>query len=35
MGLYKDIVDKKEKIAVIGLGYVRMPVYAFSLNKKE
>ena len=34
MGLYKDIVDKKEKIAVIGLGYVGMPVYAFSLNKR-
>jgi len=45
MGLYKDIVDKKEKIAVIGLGYVGMPiavafakkvdVIGFDLNKKK
>lgn len=45
MGLYKDIVDKKEKIAVVGLGYVGMPiavafakkvdVIGFDLNKKK
>ena len=33
MGLYKDIVDKKEKIAVIGLGYVGMPI-AVAFAKK-
>lgn len=45
MGLYKDILDKKEKIAVVGLGYVGMPiavafaiivdVIGFDLNKKK
>lgn len=45
MGLYKDIVDKKEKIAVVGLGYVGMPiavafakkvdVIGFDLNTKK
>lgn len=45
MSLFNDIVDKKEKIAVIGLGYVGMPiavafakkvnVIGFDLNKKK
>ena len=45
MGLYKDILDNKEKIAVVGLGYVGMPiavafakkvnVIGFDLNKKK
>jgi len=45
MGLYKDIVDKKDKIAVVGLGYVGMPiavafakkvhVIGFDLNKNK
>lgn len=45
MRLYKDILNKKEKIAVIGLGYVGMPiavafakkvdVIGFDLNKKK
>ena len=45
MRLYEKIVEKKEKIAVIGLGYVGMPiavafakkvdVIGFDLNKKK
>lgn len=45
MGLYNDILDKKEKIAVVGLGYVGMPiavafakkvdVIGFDLNTKK
>ena len=45
MGLYKDIVDKKEKVSVIGLGYVGMPlavafakkidIIGFDVNKKK
>lgn len=45
MGLYKDIIERKEKISVIGLGYVGMPiavafakkvrVIGFDLNKKK
>jgi UDP-N-acetyl-D-galactosamine dehydrogenase len=45
MGLYNDILGKKEKIAVIGLGYVGMPiavafakkvdVIGFDLNTKK
>jgi len=45
MELYKDIIDKKEKIAVVGLGYVGMPiavafakkvdVIGFDLNKNK
>lgn len=26
MGLYKDILSRKEKIALVGLGYVGMPI---------
>ena len=26
MGIYKDLVNKKEKVAVIGLGYVGLPI---------
>lgn len=33
MSIYKDLVDKKEKIAVIGLGYVGLPI-ALALAKK-
>jgi len=33
MGLYKDILKKKEKIAVVGLGYVGMPI-AVAFAKK-
>jgi len=33
MGIYQDILDKKEKIAVIGLGYVGLPI-ALALAKK-
>lgn len=33
MSIYQDIVDKKEKIAVIGLGYVGLPI-ALALAKK-
>jgi len=45
MGLYKDIVDKKERVSVIGLGYVGMPlavafakkvdVIGFDVNNKK
>lgn len=45
MSIYNDIVNKKEKISVIGLGYVGMPiavafakkvnVIGFDLNKKK
>ena len=45
MDLYCDIVSKKEKIAVVGLGYVGMPiavafakkidVIGFDLNAKK
>ena len=33
MGIYKDLVNKKEKVAVIGLGYVGLPI-ALALAKK-
>ena len=33
MGIYQDLLDKKEKIAVIGLGYVGLPI-ALALAKK-
>ena len=33
MGLYKEIIDKKEKVSVIGLGYVGMPI-AVAFAKK-
>lgn len=33
MGIYQDLVDKKEKIGVIGLGYVGLPI-ALALAKK-
>ncbi len=33
MGLYEDIVQRKEKISLIGLGYVGMPI-AVSFSKK-
>lgn len=33
MNLYKDLVDKKEKLAVIGLGYVGLPI-AIEFAKK-
>lgn len=33
MSVYEDIINKKEKIAVIGLGYVGMPI-AVELSKK-
>lgn len=33
MGIYQELVDKKEKIAVIGLGYVGLPI-ALALAKK-
>ena len=33
MGLYKDIIERKEKISVIGLGYVGMPI-AVAFAKK-
>ena len=33
MELYKDIVEKKEKVSVIGLGYVGMPL-AIAFAKK-
>ncbi|QRN85483.1 nucleotide sugar dehydrogenase [Clostridia bacterium] len=45
MGLYKELLDKTEKISVVGLGYVGMPlavafankvdVIGFDLNKKK
>jgi UDP-N-acetyl-D-glucosamine/UDP-N-acetyl-D-galactosamine dehydrogenase len=45
MGIYKDILDKKAKIAVIGLGYVGLPialafarkvkVIGFDINEKR
>ncbi len=31
--MYKDLVDKKAKLAVIGLGYVGLPLH-WSLQKK-
>ncbi|MDB9963701.1 nucleotide sugar dehydrogenase [Vicingaceae bacterium] len=33
MGIYKDLVNKEEKVAVIGLGYVGLPI-ALALAKK-
>lgn len=33
MSLYQDIVEKKEKISVIGLGYVGMPIAIAFANK--
>ena len=33
MGIYQELVDKKEKVAVIGLGYVGLPI-ALALAKK-
>jgi UDP-N-acetyl-D-glucosamine/UDP-N-acetyl-D-galactosamine dehydrogenase len=33
MGIYRDILDKKAKIAVIGLGYVGLPI-ALAFAKK-
>ncbi len=33
MGLYEDIVDKKTKISLVGLGYVGMPI-AVAFSKK-
>lgn len=33
MGIYEDIINKKEKIAVVGLGYVGMPI-AVSFSRK-
>lgn len=33
MGLYEDIVQRKEKISLVGLGYVGMPI-AVSFSKK-
>ncbi|MBL4710174.1 MAG: nucleotide sugar dehydrogenase [Flavobacteriales bacterium] len=33
MGIYQELIDKKEKIAVIGLGYVGLPI-ALALAKK-
>ena len=33
MSLYEDIINKKEKIALVGLGYVGMPI-AVSFAKK-
>lgn len=33
MNVYEDIINKKEKIAIIGLGYVGMPI-AVELSKK-
>ena len=33
MGIYKDILDKKASIAVIGLGYVGLPI-ALAFAKK-
>ena len=34
MNLYEEIVKKKEKIAVIGLGYVGLPL-AVAFAKKQ
>ena len=31
--LYKDLISKKEKIAVVGLGYVGLPL-AMAFSKK-
>ena len=31
--MYQDLVDKKAKLAVIGLGYVGLPI-AWNLQKK-
>lgn len=33
MSLYKEIIDKKESVALIGLGYVGMPI-AVAFSKK-
>jgi len=33
MGLYQDIVDKKEKVSLVGLGYVGLPI-AISFARK-
>ena len=33
MSLYKDIIEKREKIALVGLGYVGMPI-AVAFAKK-
>ena len=33
MSLYKDIIEKKEKLSLVGLGYVGMPIaVAFAQN---
>ena len=34
MSLYEKIVNKEEKISLVGLGYVGMPI-AVSFSKKE
>lgn len=31
--LYQDLIDRKEKLALIGLGYVGMPI-AIAFGKK-
>ena len=33
MSIYAEIIDKKEKIAVVGLGYVGLPI-AVAFAKK-
>jgi len=35
MSLYKDIVEKKEKLALVGLGYVGMPIAVAFAKKVE
>ena len=35
MSLYKDIIEKKEKIALVGLGYVGMPIAVAFAKKAE
>ena len=45
MSLYEELVDKKEKLSVVGLGYVGLPIAAafaekiqvigFDLNTKK
>ena len=35
MSLYNDILSRKEKISVIGLGYVGMPLAAAFAKKTE
>ena len=34
MGLYEDLVSKKEKLSLVGLGYVGMPI-AVAFSKKN